>query len=84
MFYQLFHDKETYELKIQPLTKIFKKDKNLTKRISELGENDVLHYNDCYTFAKNRNVLKLNARELKEKWLAEAESRLNAVKNIKI
>lgn len=84
MFYQLFHDKETYELKIQPLTKIFKKDKNLTKRISELGENDVLNYNDCYTFAKNRNVLKLKARELKEKWLAEAESRLNTVKNIKI
>ena len=50
MFYQLFHDKETYELKIQSLTKIFKKDKNLTKRISELGENDVLNYNDYYVF----------------------------------
>ena len=42
------------------------------------------YYNSFYTFAKNRNVLKLKAQEIKEKWLAEAESRLNAVKNIKI
>ena len=60
-----------------------KVDSTLNK-ISKLAEDEVWNYNSFYTFANNRNVLKLKAQEIKEKWLAEAESRLNAVKNIKI
>lgn len=84
MFYQLFHNKETYELKIQPLTKIFKKDKNLTKRISELGENDVFNYNDYYVFANNRKILVSYALAYKKEWLQEQEDIINKIKNIKI
>ena len=84
MFYQLFYNKENAEIKIYPLSKVFKNPTSISDKISKLAEDEVWNYNSFYTFAKNRNVLKLKARELKEKWLAEAESRLNAVKNIKI
>lgn len=84
MFYQLFHDKETYELKIQPLAKIFKKDKNLAKSISELGENDVFNYNRCYLFANNRKILVSYALAYKKEWLQEQEDIMNKIKNIKI
>lgn len=84
MFYQLFYDKENAEIKISPLSKGFKKFDSTLNKISKLAEDEVWNYNSFYTFANNRNVLKLKAQEIKEKWLAEAESRLNAVKNIKI
>lgn len=83
MFYQLFRDKETYELKIQPLTNIFKKDKNLIKNISELGENDVLNYN-YYVFANNRKILVACALAYKKEWIQEHENIINKIKNIKI
>lgn len=83
MFYQLFRDKETYELKIQPLTNIFKKDKNLIKNISELGENDVLNYN-YYVFANNRKILVACALAYKKEWMQEHENIINKIKNIKI
>ena len=83
MFYQLFYDKENAEIKISPLSKTFKTSNYIPNKISKLAEDEVWNYNDFCTFAKNRNVLKLKAQEIKEKWLAEAESRLNAVKNIK-
>ena len=84
MFYQLFYDKENAEIKISPLSKVFKNSTSTSNKISKLAEDEVWNYNSFYTFAKNRNVLKLKAQEIKEKWLAEAESRLNAIKNIKI
>ena len=84
MFYQLFYNKENAEIKISPLSKVFKNFTFTSDKISKLAEDEVLNYNSNYTFANNRNVLQLKAQEIKEKWLAEAESRLNAVKNIKI
>lgn len=84
MFYQLFRDKETYELKIQPLTNIFKKDKNLAKSISELGENGVLNYNRYYLFANNRKILVACALAYKKEWIQEHEDIINKIKNIKI
>ena len=84
MFYQLFYDKENAEIKVSPLSKAFKTLDSIPNKISKLAEDEVWNYNEFYTFAKNRKVLKLKAQEIKEKWLAEAESRLNAVKNIKI
>lgn len=84
MFYQLFHDKETYELKIQPLSKFFKKDKSLAKSISELEENDVLNYNRYYLFANNRKILVACALAYKKEWMQEHEDIINKIKNIKI
>lgn len=81
MFYQLFHDKESYELKIQPLSKIFK---NLAKNISELEENDVLNYNSFYLFANNRKILVACALAYKKEWMQEHEDIINKIKNIKI
>lgn len=84
MFYQLFHDKETCELKIQPLSKIFKKDKNLAKIISELEENEIFSYNCYYLFANNRKMLVTCALAYKKEWIQEHEDIINKIKNIKI
>lgn len=84
MFYQLYRNKETYELKIRPLAKIFKESKDLTKSISELGENDVFDYNYYYLFANNRKILVSYALAYKKEWLQEQEDIMNKIKNIKI
>lgn len=84
MFYQLFYDKENAEIKISPLAKVFKNPTSILDKISKLAKDEVWNYNTFYTFANNRNVLKLKAQKIKEEWLAEAENRLNTIKNIKI
>ena len=50
MFYQLFYDKENAEIKISPLSKVFKNPTSIPIKISKLAEDEVWNYNEFYTF----------------------------------
>lgn len=48
------------------------------------GDDEILHYNDCYEICKTRKVLLQYARNIKAEWLKEAKDRVEQIEAIKI
>lgn len=81
--YQLYHDKEKGILKVSPMTKTFFNtyvDKDLIDQLQDY----ILYFNSCYFFSLSRKALVHKAREMKEEWIQELETKLEMYKNIKI
>ena len=70
--YCLYHNKEKMELKIKP------------SRLPCNYTYEVISYNENYYICNNRDKLKEKAEEIKEKWLKEAQERVNILSKIKI
>ncbi|OHD20794.1 MAG: hypothetical protein A2Y34_07120 [Spirochaetes bacterium GWC1_27_15] len=75
--YQLYQNKNDAIIKIQKLSKVFQ-DKE--SRITD----EIMIFNDVYSFCKDRKKLKQKAEEIKQEWVNEAKALLEKYENIKI
>lgn len=81
--YQLYHNKERATLKVSPMRKAFY-NTNIDKMLAQQDKEYVLYYNTFYLFSFSRKALVQLARNMKEEWIAEAESKVEMYKSIKI
>lgn len=75
--YQLYMNRSEGKLEVKILTKIFKDKKGIIT-------DDVVHFNNNYSFSNNRKKLIEYARGLKQEWLKEAQDTVDKVTAIKI
>lgn len=82
--YQLYVNKKTLELKLSPISTGLKNMGQILMYKLRGGDEEILHYNDCYVICKTRKVLLQYARNIKEEWLEEAKNKVEQIEAIKI
>lgn len=81
--YQLYHDKENGILQVSPMIKTFL-NTYVDKDLINQPQDYILYFNSYYFFSLSRKALVQKAREMKEEWIQELETKLEMYKNIKI
>ena len=74
--FKLYHNKQTGELRIEPIGKIMIDTSKIT--------NAPTKFNDVYMVCSDRKVLKEKAEQFKNEWIKETEELLEKYKSIKI